>query len=260
MTFRSQIHKHLPKRLRLRRWIASELRSGEPELRLVQALLGAVGPLIDVGANRGVYSAVALSLNREAIAFEPVPSEAKALRALIGKRGTVYEVALSDSAGMADLFVPYAGPAEVTTRASLEEGLDLDLEHRRIRVVRKALDSYDFKCIAMLKIDVEGHESAVLRGAVETIRRCQPSILIEVEEARAPGSFAAVSEMLIDLEYEGYWLDGTKLRRLAAFDFEVNQIASLRPRWGDERSTNYINNFVWLPKGKTFDFPPNLLQ
>lgn len=237
--------------MRIRRWIASERRTGEPELRLVQALLGESGRLVDVGANRGIYSALGLSYGRDVIAFEPVPVEAKALRALIGTRGRVHEVALSDSAGTADFFVPFRGSADVTTRATLEKGLDNELEHRRIDVERATLDSFDLEHIALLKIDVEGHEGAVLRGALATIRRCQPAILIEVEEARVPGSFQLVAELLSGLGYAGFWLDGqATLRPMDMFDIGRHQDPSLRPRWGDGRSKSYVNNFVWLPRGR----------
>ena len=44
----------------------------------------------------------------------------------------------------------------------------------------KPLDSYNFKNISIMKIDVEGHEIAVLEGALNTIKRNKPKILIEV--------------------------------------------------------------------------------
>ena len=37
-----------------------------------------------------------------------------------------------------------------------------------------------------IKIDVEGHEQAVLDGAVETIRRCKPRMLVEIDDRLSP--------------------------------------------------------------------------
>jgi FkbM family methyltransferase len=61
-----------------------------------------------------------------------------------------------------------------------------------------------------LKIDVEGAELPVLRGATESIRRFRPVILLEVnsETFRAAGYSADdVCALLRGLDYEGYQLD-----------------------------------------------------
>ena len=42
------------------------------------------------------------------------------------------------------------------------------------------LDKYNFKNISIIKIDVEGHEINVLNGALNTILKNKPKILIEV--------------------------------------------------------------------------------
>jgi len=41
------------------------------------------------------------------------------------------------------------------------------------------LDSYKLKNISMIKIDVEGHEEEVLKGAVDTIKKNHPIIFVE---------------------------------------------------------------------------------
>jgi hypothetical protein len=49
----------------------------------------------------------------------------------------------------------------------------------QIRVETCTLDSFGFTEVDLLKIDVEGHEMAVLAGARETISRCLPWLIIE---------------------------------------------------------------------------------
>jgi hypothetical protein len=46
-------------------------------------------------------------------------------------------------------------------------------------IVVRTLDSYGLDGVSILKVDVEGYEEDVLRGAVDTIRRCQPVIFFE---------------------------------------------------------------------------------
>jgi FkbM family methyltransferase len=249
MTIRNAVYGRLPEPLRLRRWIRHQTRTGEPELRLVGQLMKDSGAVVDVGANAGIYSAMALRRRRWVAAFEPVPEEAARLHRMIGTRGIVHEVALSDRCGKAILHVPYVKDAgAVTTRSSLEANVDTDLPHRDIEVKVATLDSFGLSDIAFIKIDVEGHELSVLRGAVETINRSRPNLLVEVEESRVPGCFAAVSDLFVSLEYRGFWFDGDEMRSIESFQPAVQQAG--RPKFGEKKMPGYINNFIWLPHGQ----------
>jgi FkbM family methyltransferase len=245
---RHAVFTHLPRPLRRRHWIRHEVRTGERELRLVPSLLGSSGTFVDVGANTGIYSALALRHRRWVVAFEPVPQEAVRLRLLVGRRGTVHQVALSDRAGTATLYVPYAGDQVVTTRSSLVQDAHPDLAHRKLAVTAATLDSFDLAHVALIKVDVEGHELAVLRGAAQTLARCRPNLLVEVEEPRSAGALQAVSSFLSSLGYAGFWFDGRQLRPLSEFD-PVHQQAS-QPRFGQARPAEYVNNFIWLPRNR----------
>jgi FkbM family methyltransferase len=240
--------RHQQSRWLRRLWIRHQLHTGEPELRLVGHLLKEAGAVVDVGANAGIYSALALQRQRLVAAFEPVPEEAIRLRRLIGKRGVVHQVALSDRCGKAVLHVPYASDAAVTTRSSLEADVDVDLSHRDIEVNVATLDSFGLSDIAFIKIDVEGHELSVLRGATETIVRSRPNLLVEVEESRVPGCFQAVADFFSSLDYSGFWFDGAKMRSIKDFQPAVQQVN--RPKSGEKSSREYINNFIWLPHGQ----------
>ena len=245
MLIRNTINQCLPKSFRLRRWIRHEVRTGEPELRLVGHLLKDSGAVVDVGANAGIYSAIALQSRRWVAAFEPMPEEATRLRRLIGTRGIVHQVALSDRCGKATLHVPYVSDGIVTTRSSLEANVDAELEHRDIEVTVATLDSFGLSDIAFIKIDVEGHELSVLRGGVETIIRSRPNLLVEVEESRVPGGFRAVSDFLASLDYCGFWFDEEEMKSIKTFQPTVQQVN--RPKFGEKKSREYINNFIWLP-------------
>ena len=237
----------IPQSVLRRRWVAEQFDHGEPELHVAKQLLHRTGPLVDIGANSGIYSVLAVQCGRTSIAFEPVDAEAVRLRKLLGNKGVVHQVALSDSSGVAVLHVPFMNDADVTTRSSLHDDMDSTLDHRKIKVDLCTLDSFELQEIAVLKIDVEGHEAAVLRGALDTLTRLRPPLIIEVEEDRLPGAFAAVRDFMERLGYTGYWLDPTTPRFVADFDLSINQVAADRPRWGEPKLDRYINNFVWLP-------------
>jgi hypothetical protein len=52
-----------------------------------------------------------------------------------------------------------------------------------------------------VKLDAEGAEYEVLRGARETLARCRPVLSVEIEERHRPGSTYAVPAFLDGLGY-----------------------------------------------------------
>ena len=42
------------------------------------------------------------------------------------------------------------------------------------------LDKFNFDSVDLLKIDVEGHELQVVKGAEQTIKKCRPLIILEI--------------------------------------------------------------------------------
>jgi hypothetical protein len=94
-----------------------------------------------------------------------------------------------------------------------------------------------------LKIDVEGHESAVLAGAWRTLELHRPAILIECEARhRADGDVRPVFEMLQSFGYQGSFFQNGRRRPLAEFDPAVHQrIDSPSARLPRE----YVNNFAF---------------
>jgi len=70
----------------------------------------------------------------------------------------------------------------------------------KVRVI--ALDSLELKALNLLKVDVEGFEPLVLKGARETIMRCRPTIYIENDR---PAQQGEVIHLLADMGYVLYW-------------------------------------------------------
>ncbi|HUZ11388.1 MAG TPA: FkbM family methyltransferase [Caulobacteraceae bacterium] len=63
---------------------------------------------------------------------------------------------------------------------------------REISVPVARLDDFQLPPIGFIKIDVEGHEEAVLQGARETIGRNRPALMIEIEERHNRGAIERV--------------------------------------------------------------------
>jgi len=221
--------------------------AGEPEMDLLPRLAHRPSLSLDIGAANGAYSAALVSLSSAVVAFEPVPAAAHHLREMF--RGTrlvrVEEVALSDRRGEARLRVP----ADRWTRSTIEpENLLRTTESwNEVSVQRVLLDDYDFKAVGFIKIDVEGHEHAVLEGASETITRERPNVMIEVEEQHKPGSLSSVFDFFERRSYSGFFYLNKQLHSIREFNPQLHQDTRNLDDRGNRRGM-YINNFVFTQK------------
>lgn len=149
------------------------------------ALPGTVA--IDVGANLGIHSLVLAKCVGEkgnVIAFEPVPSLRRRLIENLNLNGVwnvhAKEFAVGDGAGAVrfsfeenDFNIGKAHVSKAGDRIVNMTTLDAELIH---------IDRH----LSLIKIDVEGYELSVLTGAVKTIKRHRPAIVMEFN----PGSYS----------------------------------------------------------------------
>ncbi len=187
-------------------------------VRDVSALLRPDDLVVDVGANIGLYSLVAAARGSRAVAFEPVPATADRFEENLkmnpgfAHRVTLHRVGVSSAPGSLTLhtrsFQEYSGHAS----AHLPE-MD-GAESVQVRTTSLDLATTDLEApVRLLKIDVEGHEAAVLKGGMEFFERLRPEYLfVELEEdhLRTAGSSGReVFDRIIELGYRalgGYTL------------------------------------------------------
>lgn len=238
---RTQLEKVAPKLL----YTYQLLRSVhlEPEIRLLSSLCNKSKVSVDIGANKGLYSYHLLPLSSSVIAFEPLPEMVKKLRVLFGKRVTIHEIALSDCTGNSEIRLPVGNTALATMEKhnALVLAGNTSVEIRNVPV--RLLDSYRLDNIGLIKIDVEGHEEAVLRGGLETIRHNKPNLIIEIEERHNKGSVQRVENWLKTLGYNGYFYDKGKVRAIKDFDPARDQ--NIRNISFSGKTGHYINNFIF---------------
>ena len=179
-------------------------RYGEVELHLVEFLCPRDKDAIDVGANDGSYVHYLRRHARKVIAFEPMPSLADALRAKFRHDVEIRSIALSDRAGTVELHMPVVDGVTVTGCSTVSPTASATYpDHRAIEVPMATLDSSYEGDVGFIKIDVEGHEQAVLDGARQTVRRCRPRMLVEIDERLSPGGVARAKAYFKDLDYRG---------------------------------------------------------
>ena len=228
-------------------WRSRRLRDHEPELAILSALVDRESLALDIGANRALYTIRLRDLARRVHAFEPVPQLAARLRAAFPDV-TVHEVALSSQGGSVELRLPGGN----TSWATIEPGNTLEKAKSAVRgiaVTAVRLDDVELEKVGFVKIDVEGHELAVLEGARMLLRRDRPVLLIELEERHTERAVPRAAAALEAFDYRGYFLDGERLRPLATFDPALDQ----DPARVSERGKlgRYLNNFVFVPEQRT---------
>lgn len=239
----------------LRRIEAASL--AEKEIALLPLLCQADGIAIDVGANQGLYVHHLLPLVSQVIAFEPLPAMQAQLRRFYADKIRLEPVALSRAPGRAQLRMPAGNPSWATMAQTNK--LEMAQPDKAIETVDaevRTLDSYDYRHVSLVKIDVEGNEEAVLEGAVATLRREQPNLIIEVEERHNAGSVQRVAQFLGELGYEGFYLLDGELKPLSNFDLARDQDihnVGLQGKVG-----RYINNFIYVPHERVATLLENL--
>jgi FkbM family methyltransferase len=149
-------------------------------IRIAREVLAGGGNSIDVGANAGhiLKSLVSISPSGSHWAFEPIPRFAAHLRKHF-PMVTVRQLALSDRAGLMDFHFLPRDPAysSLLTRPEIEAGQEVKLLPTEVRELDDCIP-HDTS-IAFIKIDVEGAEAEVLRGAVRLLQRCKPVVVFE---------------------------------------------------------------------------------
>ena len=156
----------------------------------------------------GIYSFYFRNKFEYIDAFEPINEVSYRLKALNLGKIKIHNLAISDKDGKLILNIPVNKGKIESGLASLEKIHTL-CEYRTIKV--KTIDSYNFDDVSLIKIDVEGHELSVLKGAIETVKRCKPIILVEIEQRYIKRDIKEVFSEFLNLHYDGYFLIKQKL-------------------------------------------------
>jgi len=156
--------------------------------RIVGGPTGGRGIFIDVGANIGLYSIALSKYFDTTIAFEANPVTFKVLEANLALSGTQnvqsFCQGVSSQTRRASFYTPVNGNLGWATldpnrhcgeNAASETTIDLDTLDNLSKII--GLESSP---VSLVKIDVEGHEAEVLRGAVGILNQWGPVVLFEV--------------------------------------------------------------------------------
>lgn len=142
--------------------------------------------VLDVGANIGLFSCVAgkaLQAGGVVYAFEPIAENVEYFRLnLLNNHLTnveLIESAVGQEVGELEIFVSSESIANHSASSRHSRGSE------RVSVPMTSVDAFvtsrGIGHLDVIKIDVEGYDGYVLKGAVETIKNHQPTIFIEYD-------------------------------------------------------------------------------
>lgn len=146
--------------------------------------------VVDVGAHIGRYTLVAARKTSKVIAIEPEPSNFSMLKSNIRLNGfsnvVALPLALTMNQGRVPMYIPVSGNTAASSidRTWSKRG-DKPQNTKVVEVEGDTLDNLmaplGLRVIDWLKIDVEGHEVAVLQGALKALRRTK-RVILEVSQ------------------------------------------------------------------------------
>ncbi len=201
---------------------------------MINTLLPNGGVFLDIGSNMGYCSLLmskAVGEDGRILAVEP--SERDFLRLVDNvnlnrlDNVSVYRLAISDKIGKTNISI-------ATEERSALNTLGTEFSNRGIEKVKTeevdvtTLDAFveeeDLDRVDVIKMDIEGSESKALNGAIDTIEKYRPALIIGVNEnsLKANGSsIEEIEKILRDLRYKIYYLEETPV-------FSLKEITDLR--------------------------------
>lgn len=167
---------------------------------------------VDVGANLGIFTRFLVRYFDHVIAVEPLPDLAAKIKRIFGSKVQVENCALGSTTGNITIRTPVDAQGNVLHALTTAfDGNDLKMfKHQSVlekTVPITKLDALNCsgKQIAFIKIDVEGFELEVLKGASRVLLEDRPIVMIEISKGHNP-QYAATLEHLANVGYRPFVL------------------------------------------------------
>ena len=220
----------------------------DAELLLLEFLLTTESVFFDIGTNKGEYAYYAEKLMnpKNIYLFEPEKKLNKQLQAIFGNC-QVFDLALSDNKGKHQFKIPLINGVADNCLSSLEVENKEDNETEAIiyEVKTDTLDNFTKeKNITpdLIKIDVEGHELSVLKGAENFINEHHPTLIIEIEQRHHKD--INIESVFDSFKQKGYHCYYYSKKQSQLFSYEnKTHLTNTKEYFG---KIDYINNYIFI--------------
>tara|TARA_Y100000287_G_C14190883_1_gene340125 strand:+ start:33 stop:587 length:555 start_codon:yes stop_codon:yes gene_type:complete len=177
--------------------------------------------------------------SKKVYAFEPNPYPLKHLKYVVDRNVEIVPIAIGNKDGIEKLRIPKTRKGWTSNGASIakidiREGIEYSVEIRKI-------DTLNIQNIGLIKIDVEGFELDVLKGAINTIKNQKPNLIIENEIVHNQNP-DEIFQFMSDIGYKIFYVNNNLqlVEKEESFDFKKNQIDP------QNKNYNYIQNFIFI--------------
>jgi FkbM family methyltransferase len=229
------------------RGLKARFRDEKAELRAIRDHVSLSDTVCDIGANKGNFTfwLAKWCRNGRVIAFEPQSHIASRLAAdctaLKFSNVKVEPIGVFSATGSQTLSIPigHSPCASIKPAGALYDNVST------VSIPVVALDDYfsSKERVSLLKIDVEGAELDVLRGAERILKTFFPLLVFECENRHFEnGSVDDVFDYLASIGYQGEFVCRRKVRPISEFDVSVHQRADREWFW---KSADYCHNFIF---------------
>ena len=188
--------------------------------------------LFDIGAHFGVFSLAAAHFGGKVVAVDPSPTAARMIKTQAVLNGLtdsirILQAAVSDANGSMELL-----SAGVFTYGYFKVAKGRPrIELTRTRSITVDQMVNEFGPPTHIKIDVEGHEAAVLRGGRATLNQFSPVLFLELHNemiASEGGDPGRALHEIAELGYKMFALNGESVERAAILDRPITRIVAKR--------------------------------
>lgn len=190
---------------------------------------------VDVGSNYGIYSFLFSKFFKKVESFEPIKKHFIETNKLF-TNVTVHNYALGNKDSIENINVPIINNKLIYGYSSIHTKFKNSISKKIY--VKKFSKVFKYKTLAFMKIDVEGYEIQVIKGAFNLIKKFRPIIMIEIEDRHNINSFHFIFNQFKNINYSCYYLNKFKLKEITSSSGPLNQLSNKR----------YINNFFFISK------------
>jgi FkbM family methyltransferase len=204
---------------------------------------------VDVGANIGQYALKLAAECRNCVVIEPI-HELAWLEEALPSNCLFFNIAAGSGESAGKLTIPIQEGQKqlpLATLGDVEFAQDIFEQETLVRPLDRILqECCPHERVGFIKIDVEGFEGQVIRGARKTIARWRPNLQVEIWSDSVP----LRKVMLAKLGYQGFFFFDSQLFHVDRYDPAVH--TAPENAWCADAPENYdpnvyVNNFFFIP-------------